>query len=90
MAVDQLLSTMAVATLQSGFQIVWEAIDATTGAEVTGVVISNASAYGDTNAADEPSPTIVNVGPQFVPLPVTLPQLGAGDAGTTADEAAAA
>lgn len=47
MAVDQLLSTMAVATLSSGFLVVWEAIDPTTGAAVTGVEISNASAYGD-------------------------------------------
>lgn len=65
----ELLSTLAEATLSSGMSIVFEAIDPTTGAAVTGVKVSNIGIYGDTpddtTSPAAPEPTA----PLFVPLP---------------------
>lgn len=44
----ELLSTLAEATLNGGMSIVFEAIDPTTGAVVTGVVVSQVAVLAET------------------------------------------
>ena len=55
MANDTLKAGIPVLALYDGMQIVFEAFDPTTGAAVTGVVVSNVAIYGDDLAttADE-------------------------------------
>lgn len=68
MAVQELLSTLAEVTLSPGFEIVFEAIDATTGLPVTGVTISNAAVYGDVPEAAPGPATFDDTVPLYTPL----------------------
>lgn len=46
------LASLPEVTLDSGCTVTFEALDATTGATVTGVVVSNAALYGINNIDD--------------------------------------
>lgn len=68
----QLQSTMASLPLIYNYTAVFEAIDPTTGAPVTGVVITNPSVYGiDLSGDDENGPTQAVLPAMFQPLDVT-------------------
>lgn len=83
MASGEMQSTMAQLPLTYGCTAVFEAIDQATGLPVAGVKITDPVVYGYNLTTDEPEePTIVDVGPAFLPLPVTPP---AADGSATTD-----
>ena len=61
MATDTLKAGIPIISLDSGYQVVFEAIDPTTGNVLTDVVIENVAIYGDDLAAatDTTSSTVV-------------------------------
>lgn len=61
MAANQLIAALPPLTLDAGCTITLEAIDPSTGAAVTGVIVSQVGIYA-TNAAPTPPPT-PRVGP---------------------------
>jgi len=57
---------MAEVTLGPGYQIVFEAIDPTTGAPVSGVVVSEI-AIGAEDMSGDGAPTVITVTPYLLP-----------------------
>ena len=67
----ELISTMAQVPLTYGCTVSWEAIDPTTGATITGVVIRDATLYGYPLGGSS-VPAVSEVAPAFVPIPVSV------------------
>jgi len=66
----QQISTMATPLLVYGAQIIFECIDPTTGAAVTGVTITNPVVSGVNLSTEQaPAPAIPPASPLWVPLP---------------------
>lgn len=59
---------MAEATLIGGMSIVLEAIDPTTGAAVSGVVLTNVAIYCETASGDLVSLPLDDTEPLFIPI----------------------
>ena len=69
---SQLQAGLVQVPLTPGCQVVWEAINPTTGAQVAGVTVTNPTVYGRdlTAGAEQGASTIADVEPLFLPLPV--------------------
>lgn len=61
-------STLAELTLWEGYKVVFEAINPTTGAAVTGVVVSNIAIAGEDVSAPPGGTVLENVVPLLTPL----------------------
>lgn len=67
----ELLSTLAQATLSGGMIVRFEAIDPTTGANVTGVKVSNVAVLANLEAAGLSGQVPLDDAiPQWVPVPL--------------------
>lgn len=68
MATDTLKAGIPIISLDSGYQVVFEAIDPTTGLPVTGVVVSGVTIYGDDlSSADGVVGDTVQLSPALLP-----------------------
>lgn len=66
----ELLATLAPLTLIGGMEVRFEAIDATTGAAVAGVVVTDIAIFSEAGTAElSPSPSD-DVEPLFLPIPL--------------------